>query len=72
MVSESSFPFAFTINPPPLGQCAGGTHPTGMHSCLKVRLISISQKISPHKYGNTVGKRSLVIAGSFKVSLFVG
>ena len=33
MVSESSFPFAFTINPPPLGQCAGGMHPTGMHSC---------------------------------------
>ena len=28
------FPFAFTINLPPLSQCAGGTHPTGMHSCL--------------------------------------
>ena len=24
---------------PPLGQCAGGTHPTGMHSCYILRMI---------------------------------
>ena len=23
----------WTTPPPPYGQCAGGTHPTGMHSC---------------------------------------
>ena len=25
---------------PPLGQCAGGTHPTGMHSCLYLNPVS--------------------------------
>ena len=35
MVSELSISFlVFAINtPPPHGHCAGGTHPTGMHSC---------------------------------------
>ena len=32
-VSESSFSFVSYNHPPP-GQCAGGTHPTGMHSCF--------------------------------------
>ena len=31
-VSESSFSFVSYNHPPP-GQRAGGTHPTGMHSC---------------------------------------
>ena len=34
MVSESSFSFA-SYNRPPC-QCAGGTHPTGMHSCYRL------------------------------------
>ena len=34
MVSELSIIFIITPNPsPPDGHCAGGTHPTGMHSC---------------------------------------
>ena len=37
MVSELSIScllFTLISPPPPDGQCAGGTHPTGMHSCL--------------------------------------
>ena len=34
----SIFSFFFGIPPPPDGHCAGGTHPTGMHSCLKLFL----------------------------------
>ena len=30
--------------PPPLGQCAGGTHPTGMHSCwIKNQSIGVAE-----------------------------
>ena len=32
--SESSFSFVSYDHPP--GQCAGGTHPTGMHSCYHI------------------------------------
>ena len=35
MVSKLYFSCVVTINPPLLSQCAGGMHPTGMHSCLK-------------------------------------
>ena len=40
MVSELSIIFIITPNPspPPDGHCAGGTHPTGMHSCFKWKL----------------------------------
>ena len=35
MVSELSISFlVFTTTPTPSGRCAGGTHPTGMHSCF--------------------------------------
>ena len=29
------------------GQCAGGTHPTGMHSCLNNYLLLICRKMAP-------------------------
>ena len=29
-------PGGFSIGGAPSGQCAGGTHPTGMHSCLTI------------------------------------
>ena len=41
MVSESSFSFVFYNHPlSPSGQCAGGTHPTGMHSCFINNFVS--------------------------------
>ena len=46
MVSKSSFPFAFTINPPPPGQCVGGTHPTGMHSCKRSKFSTFISKLT--------------------------
>ena len=37
MMSELSISCVlFTLTAPPHGQCAGGTHPTGMHSCFDV------------------------------------
>ena len=37
MVSELSIScLLFTLTPPPDDQCAGGTHPTGMHSCSQM------------------------------------
>ena len=40
MVSELSIScLLFTLIPPP-GQCAGGTHPTGMHSCLYKKVLA--------------------------------
>ena len=35
MVSELSISFPL-FTPPPDGHCAGGTHPTGMHSCFNL------------------------------------
>ena len=41
MVSELSiavFSFYYSCtSPPPDGHCAGGTHPTGMHSCFQCK-----------------------------------
>ena len=36
MVSELSISFLVFTTPPPGGRCAGGTHPTGMHSCFRI------------------------------------
>ena len=36
MVFELSISFPVFKIPPPPGHCAGGTHPTGMHSCCTI------------------------------------
>ena len=39
-------------NPPSDGQCAGGTHPTGMHSCLvmlRQKILTGSKKYIYHR-----------------------
>ena len=46
MVSESSFSFVSYNQPPhprPPRQCAGGPHPTGMHSCF-TQIISLERE----------------------------
>ena len=49
-VSVIYFLSSFYTNPPP-GQCAGGTHPTGMHSCVMiVSMLLESRYISDVRY----------------------
>ena len=36
--------------PPRYSQQAGGTHPTGMHTCLKVYLECFTEMVSIHTY----------------------
>ena len=53
---------------PPLGQCAGGTHPTGMHSCCLCYDTSEEGTFARSKPNQSLWE--LTFRGSFSIEIF--